>query len=186
MARPGLPRGRLCRCCGPPSVHTMQIVGESRRTALVVDYDAWERAFAIEVLSEGGYSAIGASNGASGLRLTEHVSCDVILLDVALPEVSGPDVLRLLKRRRATSEIPVVLLGGVRDELDCPVEGYLPRPLRRDEVTNEVARVLGHDVPLAEPRPVRRQGRSRSVVLVASADAIMADRVATVWRKKHA
>jgi two-component system response regulator (stage 0 sporulation protein F) len=137
-----LPHGRLRAHAARPRVHSMHALGPAGRTALVVDHDAWERAFTIDVLSEEGYAAIGASNGASGLRQTEHVACDVILLDFALPELSGPEVLHLLKSRKATAEIPVVLLGGAIDDLDWPVDGHLPRPLRREEMMDEVARVL--------------------------------------------
>jgi DNA-binding response OmpR family regulator len=171
-----------CVRVAAPIAFALLMVRDARRTALVVDYDAWERAFAMDVLSEEGYSAIGASNGASGLRLTEHFACDVILLDFALPEMSGPEVLRQLKMQESTCEIPVVLLGSTREALDCPVEGRLPRPLKRAEVMDEVQRVLTRDVPIVEPRLPRHHRRAGSIILVASTDAALADRIAEQMR----
>jgi CheY-like chemotaxis protein len=163
----------------------MQTVPDVQRTALVVDYDAWERSFAMDVLSNQGYSALGASNGASGLRLAEHNACDVILLDFALPELSGPEVLYQLKQREATRDIPVVLLGGPDHALECPIEGRLPRPLTRQEVMLEVERVFSRAIEHTWAGGGHRQPRriAGTLVLVASADAALADQVAERLRR---
>jgi CheY-like chemotaxis protein len=137
-----------------------------------VDYDPWERWFATEVLSGQGYSVLGASNGVSGLRLAEQYSCDVILLDLALPELPGTEFLRQLKASASTREIPVILLGTAADAAATfPADGRVPRPLEDVRVTSEVGRVLArHLVPTG-----RHAGRP--LVLVASADVELTDRV---------
>jgi CheY-like chemotaxis protein len=116
-----------------------------RQTALVVDYDPWERSFTTEVLTERGYLVLGASNGASGLRLAEQHECDVILLDLdlALPELSGPEFLQQVKSAHTTREIPVIVLGADSSGPICAAEGRVPKPLEGMRVLSEVARVLG-------------------------------------------
>jgi response regulator RpfG family c-di-GMP phosphodiesterase len=116
---------------------------DARRTALVVDYDAWERSFTTEVLTERGYLVFGASNGASGLRLAAQHECDVILLDLALPELSGPEFLQQVKAADTTREIPVIVLGAESCGVICAPEGRVPKPLDGMRVLSEVARVLG-------------------------------------------
>ena len=115
---------------------------DARRTALVVDYDAWERSFTTEVLTERGYVVFGASNGASGLRLAEQHECDVILLDLALPELSGPEFLQQVKSADTTREIPVIVLGADPCGATGTAEGCLPKPLEGMRMLSEVARVL--------------------------------------------
>src|SRR5258708_1291889 len=115
---------------------------DAQRTALVVDYDTWERWFTTEVLVGQGYEVVGASNGASGLRLVERHQCDVILLDLSLPELAGLDFLQELKAMESTREIPVIFLGASPDRPPDAAEGCVPRPLEKARVMTEVGRCL--------------------------------------------
>lgn len=64
-------------------------------------------------LASSGYEVITAGDGDLAFRLArEHVP-DLILLDIMLPKMSGPDVLRMLKRDPATARIPVMMLTGL-------------------------------------------------------------------------
>jgi DNA-binding response OmpR family regulator len=159
------------------------MVRDARRTAVVVDYDAWERSFAMDVLSTQGYWALGASNGASGLRLVEHNECDLILLDCALPELSGYEVLRQLKTQETTRDIPVVLLGPTDPGLDCPSDGRLLKPLTRQQVLREVERVVSCSFEHTLNAFNQRKRTAGSVIVVASADAALADRIAERLRR---
>jgi CheY-like chemotaxis protein len=150
---------------------------DSQRTALVVDYDPWERWFATKVLAGEGYQVLGASNGASGLRLAQQHPCDVILLDLALPELPGPDLLQQLRATKATREIPVIVLGSTADGPVCYAEGYVPKPLDELRVVNEVGRALDHPQGLTPSRA------GRPVVLVASEDEAVADRLVEYLRR---
>jgi CheY-like chemotaxis protein len=125
----------------------MQSVTEHdvRRTALVVDYDLWERSFTSDVLAGEGYMVRGASNGVSGLRLAQQQPCDVILLALALPEMSGAEVLRHLKTTAATRRIPVIVLGTAPDGPAFRAEGCIPQPLEEVQVACEVGRVVAVD-----------------------------------------
>jgi response regulator RpfG family c-di-GMP phosphodiesterase len=115
---------------------------DTQRTALIVDYDPWERSFTADVLTGQGYLVLRASNGASGLRLAEQNPCDVILLAQSLPEMSGPEVLRRLKSAVATRGIPVIVLGVSTDGPGFAAEGSVPKPLQELRVTSEVGRVV--------------------------------------------
>jgi CheY-like chemotaxis protein len=152
------------------------------RTAVVVDYDMWERSFAMAVLADHGFATLGASNGASGLRMVERNDCDVILLDFALPEMSGREVLRQLRKLDTTRHIPVVALGDGRDEPGCCVDGWLARPLTHTDVMDEVARVVAGAVAQPQPAVLGAASSSAALVLVASPDRALAARVAERMR----
>src|SRR5216684_8521078 len=137
---------------------------DARRTALVVDYDPWERSFTTEVLAGQGYLVVGASNGASGLRWAEQHECDIILLDLALPELSGSEFLQQLKATETTREIPVIVLSSEPRGATCAAEGCVPKPLEETRMMSEVGRVL------AQPRGSSNHRAGRPLVLVASTD----------------
>jgi adenylate cyclase len=78
---------------------------------------------------------VTAATGTSALELVGKETFDLILLDLIMPEMSGFEVLRLLKASEHTSHIPVIVIS-VLDELDSVVrcieagaEDYLTKPL---------------------------------------------------------
>lgn len=78
-----------------------------------------------------------ATNGMRALELAEMEPMpDLILLDVAMPDMSGYDVCRLLKEKRSTEEIPVIFVTG-RDTVEDEEYGfalgavdYIVKPVR--------------------------------------------------------
>lgn len=113
-----------------------------QKTALVVDDDPWSRAVVATILFDAGYLVSRASNGFTGLRLARELMPDLILLDVVLPEVSGPMVLSELRRHPATCNVPIILLLPTRhafapDEL-CEADGVLRGPPCGTALLNEI------------------------------------------------
>lgn len=66
----------------------------------------------------------------------------MILLDLALPELPGLELLQQLKVMDRTREIPVIVLGASPDEQPGTAEGCVPRPLEQARVMTEVARCV--------------------------------------------
>src|ERR1700690_110316 len=64
-------------------------------------------------LIKAGYDVIHAGDGDEGLRIAREKMPDLILLDMMLPKLSGPDVLRALKADVLVKHIPVVVLSGL-------------------------------------------------------------------------
>jgi len=83
-----------------------------RKQALIVEDDAWIRRFMCDVLADERYGVLEAADGSSGIRLATEHSPDLVLLDLALPGVTGVDVIRSLKRSRRTRHVPVVVLSA--------------------------------------------------------------------------
>jgi CheY-like chemotaxis protein len=65
------------------------------------------------VLTKAGYEVSTAADGEEALRVAEEKLPDIILLDMMLPKISGPDVLRRLKASPATAAIPVIVLTSL-------------------------------------------------------------------------
>jgi DNA-binding response OmpR family regulator len=88
-----------------------RVLGHPRRV-LVVEDDAWIRTFLCDVLTDEGYVVLEAADGKTGLRLAFEESPDVVLLDLAMPEITGMDVLHGMRRMQRTRSIPVLILSA--------------------------------------------------------------------------
>ncbi len=67
------------------------------------------------VLANAGYEVISAQDGERALQSAREQKPDLILLDMILPKLSGPEVLRQLKNDPETAEIPVVVLSSLTE-----------------------------------------------------------------------
>ena len=86
------------------------------------------------VLQQAGYEVICAEDGESALQMAREQRPDLILLDMILPKVSGPEVLQTLKGDGSTAAIPVVVLSSLSEKnrqklLDAGAEEYLEKNL---------------------------------------------------------
>ncbi len=64
-------------------------------------------------LTRAGYAVVTASDGEEALRIAHTRIPDLILLDMLLPKLGGPEVLRALKQNPITASIPVVVLSSL-------------------------------------------------------------------------
>ena len=83
-------------------------------------------------LLKAGYEVVCAVDGESALRFARDVKPDLILLDMILPKMSGPEVLEHLKSEPATAEIPVVVLSSLSERnreklMEAGAEEYLEK-----------------------------------------------------------
>jgi CheY-like chemotaxis protein len=80
---------------------------------LLVDDSKFLRLATERALARAGYEVSSACDGEDALRLARETAPDVILLDMLLPKMSGPDVLKALKSDPVTAGIAVVVLTGL-------------------------------------------------------------------------
>jgi CheY-like chemotaxis protein len=116
---------------------------------LIVDDYAGARYLRSRILTEAGYEVIEASTGEECLRMVSALNPSLIVLDVNLPDVSGPEVCRQLKRDPATARIPVIQVTGAwlsekarQEGLASGAQRYLVEPVDTATLLREVAAVL--------------------------------------------
>jgi len=80
---------------------------------LLVDDSKFLRLATERALARAGYEVHSAADGEQALALAQEKRPDLILLDMLLPKMSGPDVLRALKKGLLTKNIPVIVLTGL-------------------------------------------------------------------------
>ena len=118
---------------------------EARAQLLLVDDDAELCAMLREYLEPEGFGAETAENGQSALERLARGGIDLVVLDVMLPGLSGFEVLR---RLRATSRVPVLMLTARGEEIDRVVglemgaDDYLAKPFSPRELVARIRAVL--------------------------------------------
>jgi PAS domain S-box-containing protein len=89
-----------------------------------------------------------AVNGNNGIKLAREFKPDVILMDINLPDISGLEVLALLRAFPATSYIPVVAVSAnamprdVKKGLEAGFFRYITKPIMVDEFMDAVDEAL--------------------------------------------
>jgi CheY-like chemotaxis protein len=82
-------------------------------TILLVEDSKFLRVATERILTKAGYQVICAGDGDEALALAGSSLPDLIVLDMLLPKLSGPEVLRSLKKNDLTAHIPVVVLSSL-------------------------------------------------------------------------
>ena len=102
---------------------------------LLVDDDPILREFAIVHLSSETAQVQTAVDGLDALEALERSLFDVILLDLEMPKLDGFEVLKRLRGRRETSELPVIVVTGREDvgaidrAFDAGATSFVVKPL---------------------------------------------------------
>lgn len=116
---------------------------------LLIDPDEPGRTRLGALLRRVGYGVTGAAGGAQGLRLAVLDRPQLIVADVALPDMDGYACCRLLKADPASASIPLILLGsgaGPRERVTGLTLGavdFLSRPCDDDELLARIRVHLG-------------------------------------------
>jgi CheY-like chemotaxis protein len=121
------------------------------KKVLVVDDEPDVVTYVTTVLRDNGFETMEASNGEEAMALVRQQRPDLITLDVTMPETTGVKAYRQLKEDPSLRTIPVIILTGVtplfkqfissRDQVPPP-EGYLEKPVKAEELLQEVRRLL--------------------------------------------
>jgi len=118
-------------------------MSEPSRQILVVDGDAPIRREIKSACEQDGYQVLEADTGSEALRVHTAAHPNLVLLEVTLPDGSGFDVCRELRRSDPTS--PVIMMSTRSDEIDVVValeigaDDYVTKPLRLRELAARIA-----------------------------------------------
>lgn len=83
---------------------------------LLVDDSKFLRLATERALAHAGYQVSSAYDGEQALEIARNERPDLILLDMLLPKIPGPEVLKALKKDSQTADIPVVVFTGLSEK----------------------------------------------------------------------
>ncbi len=127
-----------------------------QRTVLVVEDEPTVRETVAEALAADGLRVVTAADGRQALERFRAEQPDLVLLDLMLPELSGMEVCRILRRE---SSVPIIMLTARDSEVDKVVglevgaDDYVTKPFSLRELQARVrAHLRRQEVVVAAPR----------------------------------
>ena len=142
----------------------------SSKILIIEDEEKIARFVELELGYEG-YTTTKAFDGRTGLELAETGEFDLVLLDVMLPQLSGMEVLRRIRR---TSSVPIIMLtarDSVMDKvsgLDSGASDYITKPFAIEEllarIRTALRKTLQEDVVLSASGLLLDTGRHLVIV----------------------
>ena len=96
---------------------------------LIIDDNSDLRTMMRLVIEGDGYEVHEAENGFVGIHLIETVQPDLVLLDVSMPVMTGPELIVELARRAGTRSFGIITMSGRRIAGDSPTKWFLLKPV---------------------------------------------------------
>lgn len=134
---------------------------ELQRVLLVED-DLDIQAVALIALEDvGGLTVRACGSGPEALGAAPEFMADLVLLDVMMPGMTGPDTLRALRERPETRDVPVVFMTArvqrheVDEYLAMGAVGVIPKPFEPMTLADELRRLYGAAREAQEEREER-------------------------------
>ncbi len=104
-------------------------------TLLVVDDNEMNRDILSRRLRKHGYDVVTAVDGADALAMVDAQEFALVLLDIEMPGLSGLEVLKMLRERRSTIQLPIIMVtarqesADIVNALNCGANDYLTKPV---------------------------------------------------------
>lgn len=149
-------------------------------TILVVEDNADMRELFCTVLTDHGYRAVGAQDGADALRIMEEEYVDLVVADLMMPKMDGYELTASL--REAHYELPILIVTAKDQFADMQrafragTDDYMVKPinvnelvlrvealLRRAKISSEKRIVMGETVLNYDALTVTRNGAERTL-----------------------
>ncbi len=135
-----------------------------RASLLVVDDSEMNRVVLSEFLKEFPFEIREAENGKEAVDMARRSRPDLVLMDLVMPEMDGFEATNIFKADDRLKEIPVIIVTASTREKRGEVlkksgsDGFLGKPLDRDELIAALKRFLPYSVVKGETAPVSSPG----------------------------
>jgi two-component system cell cycle response regulator DivK len=113
----------------------MVMISQPAKRILIVEDNKIDAKLLRDILTVHGYETFEAKDGLKAISLAWAKRPDLILMDVKLPDLSGLEVTRLLKKDDHSKHIPMIAVTAFamewheREALDSGCDAYLPKPI---------------------------------------------------------
>ncbi|MFJ5229440.1 response regulator transcription factor [Kitasatospora sp. NPDC088391] len=123
-------------------------------TVLVVEDDPFVRTVLIRHLTAAGHPVRSVGTALGALREVAGAGCDLVVLDLGLPDLDGSDALKMI---RSVTDVPVIISTARDDEneivrlLNDGADDYLVKPFSGSHLSARIAAVLRRATAAAPP-----------------------------------
>ena len=115
---------------------------------LVADDEEDIRIFTNRTLTHEGHVVTLAEDGEQATLLMRHNDYDLVILDIMMPNMNGPEVVKYMKKDERLRTVPILLFSAsgpiynLADEVKEMVDEYLRKPFMRKEFIQTVNKIL--------------------------------------------
>ena len=126
----------------------MQELNKSKQKDILILEDNPDNMITIKAILKGNYNLWEATNGEEGLKFIEIHKPDLILLDMSLPNISGQEIVSILKADDRTKSIPIIAvtaqaMSGDREMIiGYGCDAYVSKPIDGVFLINEINKWL--------------------------------------------
>ena len=119
--------------------------------ALIIEDDNNNMELISYILEHYGYETIKAATGQEGYTLAAEHKPDFIILDIQLPDMTGIDVLQVIRSKPGGEQVPVIAMtsfamAGDREAMiNAGCNGYIEKPIEPERVMNQIIKIVGED-----------------------------------------
>jgi len=119
------------------------------KTVLIIEDESDAAELFAEMMRVSGFRVLKTSSSTPAITLMTTEKPDLIILDIMMPEVSGLDILRQMRRDPALVSVPVVVVSAksmpadIKNGLEAGASIYLTKPVGFLELKEAVERALG-------------------------------------------
>jgi len=119
------------------------------KTVVVVEDEPDAAEMFAEMMRVNGFRVLQIYNSTPAIAMIANEKPDVVLLDVMMPDISGLEVLRFMRRDPQLKNIPVIVVSakGMPTDIQVGLEAgaslYLTKPVGFQDLKDAVAQVLG-------------------------------------------
>jgi CheY-like chemotaxis protein len=159
-------------------------------TALLIDDDASGNVLFAYALRRDGFEVLTAETGRAGASIVASGAADVVLLDLRLPDVSGIDVLRMIKRDGR--KVPVIMMTAYQtidvmaQAMRLGAADFLEKPLTPDDLLQAVRVALAGERGVGPERtdlPVSHAAARWAEAVIRVIDAPRDPRTLALWAR---
>ena len=113
----------------------------SEEKVLVVDDEKSVRRLMAAIVAFGGFQPIEAQDAAEALEIAEHEHVDLVVSDVQMPGMTGPDLVRTLRQRGLVERS--LLVSGYTGEVSTGDIPFIPKPFTPAQFLDSIHHTLG-------------------------------------------
>jgi CheY-like chemotaxis protein len=119
---------------------------EPIKQVLIAEDDDHMRDALQELLVSEGYRVITAEDGLEALDWMSRVSVDLVIVDILMPGLGGPELIRRLRETSEWAGTPILVLSGYADLAryrDLPVNDVQLKPFKLADLLHKVEKLVG-------------------------------------------
>jgi DNA-binding response OmpR family regulator len=117
---------------------------DGQKTVMIIEDEVDAAELFAEMMRVGGYQVLKIYSSTPAIPMISREKPDVIILDIMMPDVSGLEVLRYMRREPELIDIPVIVVSAkslpsdIKNGLEAGASMYLTKPVSFRELKNAV------------------------------------------------